>query len=157
MPNVPDYLVDLTRRAQAAVDAVDQARSEMREVLAARVERTRTDSERMADALAYGVIAAEEEAIVRWSRIQADWKDHVLSMHAHIRDQFAVRDAESLARRARYAETYAQATAALAAAAIQEAEYAILDAALARADAQQAAGPARPAGEVTTGEDGSTP
>lgn len=157
MPNVPDYLVDLTRRARAAVDAVDQARSEMREVLAARVERTRTDSERMADALAYGVIAAEEEAIVRWSRIQADWKDHVLSMRAHIRDQFAVRDAESLARRARYAETYTQATVALAAAAIQEAEYAILDAALARADAQLGAGPARPAGEVTTGEDGSTP
>jgi hypothetical protein len=153
VPSVPDYLADLARRAQDAIDAVEQAYREPRDVLAARAERTRTSSERMADGLAYGVIAAEQESIIRWSRIQADWKDHVLSMRAHIRDQFALRDAETLAKRAQYAEAYAQATAALAAAAIQEAAYAVLDAALARAEAKQ--GPARTApGSELPGEQG---
>jgi hypothetical protein len=157
LPNVPDYLVDLTRRAQAAVDAVEQAQGEPRDILVARVERTRTDAERMADALAYGVIAAEQEAIIRWSRIQADWKDHVLSMRAHIRDQFAMHDTDTLAKRAQYAETYAQATAALAAAAIQEAEYAVLDATLARADAQQGSDHTPPGHDTPTEQGGSAP
>jgi hypothetical protein len=136
MPDVPGHLTDLVRHAQAAVDAVEAARTETREQVASRVERTRTDAERMADALHCGVIAAEEESIVRWSKIQADWKDHVLSMRAHIRDRSSRRNFGTLAKRAAYAEQYAQATAELAAAALQEAEYAALDAALAHIDAR---------------------
>lgn len=156
MPSIPEYLADLSLRAQAAIAAVEQARSEPREELVSRVERARTDAERMADALAHGVIAAEQEASIRWSKVLAGWKDHVLSMRSHVRDQLAGRDAETLTKRAQYADAYAQATAALAAAAIQEAEYAVLDAALARADARRGPGRTPPDdGEVSEGR--STP
>ena len=134
MPSVPEYLADLARRAQQAVDAVEAAGAETREALVSRVERTRTDAERMADSLHAGAIAAEREAVSRWSRIQADWKDHVLSMRSHIRDHRAGRDVAGLAERAEYAERYAQAAVDLAAAAVRHAEYAVLDAALARSD-----------------------
>jgi hypothetical protein len=136
MPSASDYLADLARRARVAVDALEAARAETRDALVSRVERARTDAERMADALHAGVIAAEQEAVDRWSKIQADWKDHVLSMRTHVHDRRTVLDVKELAQRAEYAERYAELAAALAAAAVQEAEYAALDAALARADAR---------------------
>lgn len=140
MPGVPDYLADLERRARAAVEALDAAREETRDTLACRVERARTDAERMADALHPDVIAVEQEAVNRWSKIQADWKDHVLSMRTHVRDRQSTLDAAELAQRAAHAERYAELAAAFAAAAIQEAEHAALDAALTHADTRQ--GPA---------------
>ncbi|MBR7825650.1 CBS domain-containing protein [Actinospica sp. MGRD01-02] len=140
-PTASDYLAELARRARVAVEALEAARTETRDALASRVERARTDAERMADGLHSGVIAAEQEAVERWSKIQADWKDHVLSMRTHARDRRAARNAEELARRAEYAERYSALATALAAAAIQEAQYAALEAALARADARGDAWP----------------
>lgn len=140
-PTASDYLAELARRARVAVEALAAARAETRDALASRVERARTDAERMADALHSGVIAAEQEAVERWSKIQADWKDHVLSMRTHARDRQTARTAEELAHRAEYAERYSALATALAAAAIQEAQYAALEAALARADARGDAWP----------------
>jgi hypothetical protein len=134
MSRVPEPLADLARRAQAAVDAVDTAGDESRETLVSRIERTHTEAERLAVRLHPSVIAAEREATDRWARIQADWKDHVLSMRSHVHDQPSARDAGRTERRAAYAERYAEAAIAVAIAAVKEAEYAVLDATLARTD-----------------------
>jgi hypothetical protein len=138
VPSVPNYLVDLAQRARAAADAVEAARLDTREELAVRVVRARTDAERVAEELHSGALENEPEAAGRWKKVHTDWNDHVLSTRVRIRERRTAGPVENLAEHADDAERYARFSAALAAAAVQEAEFAALDAALARADAQRA-------------------
>ena len=135
MKRVSESLADLSRRAKSAEDSADAARAETRELLAARVAKARTEAERQAEQLHATAIAAEQDATDRWAQVQADWKNHVRTMRANIQDKQAARDTKRTDKRAAYAEDYAEAAVAMAVAAIEEAEYAVLEAALARADA----------------------
>jgi hypothetical protein len=136
MKRVSDSLADLSRRAKSAEDSADAARAETRELLADRVAKARSEAERQAEQLHATTIAAEQDATDRWAQVQADWKDHVRTMRAHVQDKQTARDAKRTDKRAAYAEDYAEAAVAMAIAAIEEAEYAVLDATLARADAE---------------------
>ena len=74
----------------------------------------------------------------RWHTATKNWNNHVQSLQ----NAFAVRQAErelhALVRNAELAENYAASAVEFALAAIDEAEYAVLDATLARADADDA-------------------
>ncbi|MBN9622487.1 MAG: hypothetical protein J0H06_05955, partial [Actinobacteria bacterium] len=64
--------------------------------------------------------------------------DHVADLRSKIEERKAERDAGHAARRAERAEDYAIEAVVFAAAAFDEAEYAVLDALLARVEADEA-------------------
>lgn len=139
MMRVSEALAGLAQRAKAAEDAAEAARLETRDQLVARVATARAEAEDLAGALRDTAISAEQEAVDQWAKVQQAWREHTAATRARIADRQAERDAGVLTSRARYAQDYALAATAMAMAAVQEAQYAALDAALARADAQTAA------------------
>jgi gas vesicle protein len=138
MARVSEQLAELSRRAKAAEDAADAARAETREKLAARVDQARTNAERRANELGDMSDALAQDASDRWSGIQGRWKDHVSAMRAQVQERQAERDAKRTERRAEAAEDDAAYAISFAISAVEEAEYTVLDATLARADADAA-------------------
>jgi gas vesicle protein len=142
MARLSEQLAELSRRAKAAEDAADAARAETREKLAARVDQARTNAERRANELGDTSDALAQDASDRWSEIQGRWRDHVSAMRVQVQERQVERDAKRAERRAEAAEddaAYAISFAiSFAISAVEEAEYAVLDATLARADADAA-------------------
>jgi hypothetical protein len=78
-----------------------------------------------------------------WNQVQTSWQEHVDSVREKLEERKAERDVKRLQSAADDAEEYAAATTDFAIAAIEEAEYATLDAVLARAEADEAADAAK--------------
>lgn len=81
--------------------------------------------------------SAEEhdEAADGWKAVKDNWHSHVQKVHESVADRQAAHDLHAAERDADPAEQYAVDVVAFALAALDEAEYAVLDAILARADA----------------------
>jgi hypothetical protein len=79
---------------------------------------------------------ARDEASKRWSEVRENWNEHIAKIRERIDADKAERDAKRMERRAQRAEDDATAVG-FALLAIQEAEYEVLDAALARAEADE--------------------
>ena len=78
---------------------------------------------------------AQAETATGWETMKDQWQAHVAQLHQRAGDKRAERDARKTELKAEAAEEYADDAIGFAIAAVQEAEYAVMDAMLARADA----------------------
>ena len=80
-----------------------------------------------------------DEAATGWEAMKDKWQSHVADLHHKAGDKKAEMDQAKAAMKADAAEDYAEDAVNFAIAAVQEAEYAVLDAVLARADSDSLA------------------
>lgn len=134
-----DKLYELAGKAKEAEAKLDAAKAEDHAALEAEVDAAKAAASAAAAALRSQEAAAEDSAASWWAGVQESWSDHVVGLRSKIDEKKAERSAEHAARRAERAEDYAIEAVAFAAAAFEEAEYAVLDALLARLEADEAA------------------
>jgi hypothetical protein len=135
-----DDLDRLSARAKQAEDHVAAAAAQARDQLEQTVHQAQDDAQRGAADLRSKNEQAGKAATAWADGMQRSWSDHV----AQARQRMETRKARFAADRAEGdaedAEDYASFSLDLAYSAIEEAEYAVLDAVLARKDADAAAG-----------------
>lgn len=134
-----DKLYELAAKAKEAEAKLDAAKAEDRVALEAEVDAAKAAASAAAAALRNQGEAAGDSAASWWAGVQESWSAHVADLRSKIDERKAERGAEHAARRAERAEDYAIEAVAFAAAAFEEAEYAVLDALLARLEAGEVA------------------
>jgi hypothetical protein len=130
-----DQLTEAVKQAEAEIRS---SASRNRDQLQARVEQARTGAEQRASQIQTKATQARGDAAAGWQSMKEKWQAHVSDLHDKAAGKKAELDQKKMARRADAADDYADDAVSFAIAAVQEAEYAVLDAALARADAQAA-------------------
>jgi hypothetical protein len=131
-----ELLTQLAHKAKEAEDAAAAARAKNHAALEARRKAIETSMDE-ADAK----LEAEEEHVVsKWSQMDSTLHKHLAekraSIKADIETQKAARDTKRAAKRADHAEEDALLAVGLALDAIETAEYEVIDAVLARAEAE---------------------
>lgn len=134
-----DDLMELAQRAKIAEDRVAAAKSQTRSDVQREVARVRDAAQQKADQLQAQTAKAAAGASQWWSDVQRTWSGHVAHIREDIGGKKAEMDAKVARRRADVAEDDAVMAVAFAEAALEEAEYAVLNATLARLDADAAA------------------
>ena len=133
-----ETLHELANKAEAASTRLDTAKAKDRDALTKDVEAARTAASDAAETLRTRSSDLQDSVGGWWTGIHESWSQHVTSVRFQIDEKKAERETEQTVRRAERAEDYAAATIALAEAAFREAEYAVLDAMLARMEADDA-------------------
>jgi hypothetical protein len=136
---VSDDLARLSVRAKQAEDRAAAAKAQARDQLHKAVQEARDSTQQTADKLRAESAGAADRADAWADDIQRSWDDHL----ARARERIDARKARHAADRAESdaedAESYAAYSIDLAYSAIEESEYAVLEAVLDRADADEAA------------------
>jgi hypothetical protein len=133
---VSDDLARLSVRAKQAEDRAAAAKAQARDQLQQAVQEARDSTQQTADKLRAESAAAADRA----DNIQRSWDDHLAQARERIDARKARHAADRAETDAEDADSYAAYSIDLAYSAIEEAEYAVLDAVLARQDADKAAG-----------------
>lgn len=131
--------MELAQRAKAAEDRVTAAKSQARSDVEREVARVRDAAQQKADRLQAQTAKAAAGASQWWNDVQRTWTGHVARVREDVEGKKAELDAKKARHRADVAEDDAVAAVAFAESALEEAEYAVLNAALARMDAEAAA------------------
>jgi hypothetical protein len=134
-----DALYRLAGQARTAEDNVQATVSRDRGELEAKVADARASADAHADRLKAKSKSAADDAEGNWREMQRGWNEHVARIRVNIEDKKAQRDVDKAERAAQRAEDDALDAVDFAAATLEEAEYAVLDAALARRDADELA------------------
>jgi uncharacterized membrane-anchored protein YhcB (DUF1043 family) len=134
-----DMLYDLAERAKVAEDRVSQAKTRSRDQLQAEVDNARETADAHAAQLQESASGAGEKMSQWWAEVQQNWQSHVAKVSSDIEGRKQEHDASRAARKADHAEDDAVAAVDFALAALEEAEYAVLDARLARMEADDLA------------------
>jgi hypothetical protein len=138
---VSDQLTKVSARAKQAEDracaANDKAASELRD----EVEMARESSQEHADKLRLRAESQSDAIGVWWGETQRAWNEHLEAAHRNADGKVRVIDLRLAQRNAHDAELNAAFAIDYAYAAIEEAEFAALDAARARAEADEMASP----------------
>lgn len=134
-----DGLKKLAERAKTAEDHAAAAKTQAREELQKTVTDVRTSAEAGAKKLEDQTRAAGQQVSDNWNDVQQSWSAHFAKARQSMDHRKAKFDASNAASDADWAEWNAQMTIDYAYSAIEEAEYAVLDAILARRDAEEAA------------------
>lgn len=132
-----DDLTRLTTRAKEAETRVAKVRGEARADLEQDVASARKSAQEQADKLRDSAEKGEAGISGRLSDVQRSWNEHISRVREDLEDKRAKHDVHVAQRRADDAEAYASFAADHAYSAVVEAEYAALDAVLARMDADQ--------------------
>jgi hypothetical protein len=132
-----DDLKKLADRAKAAEDHAAVAKTQAR----AELQKTVADVRASAGAMKFQTQtqAAAQQVSDSWNDVQRSWTAHIDKARRGMDHGKAKFDASNAASEADWAEWNAQLTIDHAYSAIEEAEYAVLDAILARRDADEAA------------------
>jgi hypothetical protein len=140
----PDQHIDkLTDRANEAAARVHASASTTKEKLEARVSEARAAAEQTTQELQAKAAGSRDDASQRWTAIRQSWHDHIAEIQSKVDTQKQELDVDRAKRRAARAEDDALAAVDFACLAIEHAEWAVLDAMLARAEADElAASPA---------------
>jgi hypothetical protein len=125
----------LTEKVNEAQAQIKGTMSKGRDELRAQVEQAQAIAEQQADEMRANNTQGMEEAATNWQAMQDKWHSHIAQLHQRAADKKAERDVHRAELKAEEAEGYAQDAIGFAIVAAQEAEYAVLDAALARSDA----------------------
>jgi hypothetical protein len=133
-----DDLTKLAQRAKVAEDRVAAAKSQARSDVEREAARVRDAAQKKADQLQTQTATAAAGASQRWSDVQRTWSGHVARIREDVEGKKAEMDAKKVRHRADAAEDDAVVAVAYAEAALEEAEYAVLNATLARMDADAA-------------------
>jgi uncharacterized protein YgiM (DUF1202 family) len=130
---------DLAERTKQASERVRAAAGATKEKLQSQVLTARTSIEKTNRQFEEKAAGARDEASKRWAAARQRWNDHTAEIKRRADTQKAEHDLHRAERRAEWAEDDALAAIDFAYYAVQEAEYEVLDAALARAEANDMA------------------
>ena len=139
MDNSTKRIDDLAQRAEQAKERVHASSSATKERLEEQVSAARASADEKGRRLEAQAAGAGDEAAQRWGEIRRSWNDHVAGMRRKAADDKAGFDARRAQLRAELAEEDAVAATEFAILAVEEAEYAVLDSLLARAEADDMA------------------
>jgi hypothetical protein len=103
------------------------------------VKRARESAQAQADSLRKSAEASQGKISAWWDSVQRSWNDHLTGVRKDIDEKRASHDLKMAQRTADGAEADAEFAVDYALAAIEEAEYAVLDATLARMEADELA------------------
>jgi DNA primase large subunit len=132
-----DDLTRLATRAKEAETRVAGVREEARADLEQDVASARESAQEQADKLRHATEKSKAGISGRLSDVQRSWNEHISRVREDLEDKRAKHDVQVAQRRADDAEAYASFATDLAYSAVVEAEYAALDAVLARMDADE--------------------
>lgn len=132
-------LARLADRVSAAEDALQASKDKGRDELRAQADAARAAVTQSAADMKREAAAAKDAAGTRWTGFHDFWDEHVAKAHADVAHQRVVSDADHAEHRAECAETDARLAVQLAHAAVEDAEYSLLESALARMEADDAA------------------
>jgi len=135
-----DQLYKLAARTQELEDRAAAMKNKAKGDLEQDVKQARESAQARADGLSKSAAASQGKISSRWDNTQRAWNDHVNHIRADIDEKRAAHDLKMAQRVADGAEADADFAVDYAIAAIEEAEYAVLDATLARMQADELAG-----------------
>jgi hypothetical protein len=138
-----DDLRKLSDRAKTAEDHAAAAKNQAGAELERSVTNVRNSAEAEAKKLQAKTQAAGQRASDSWGDVQTSWNAHLAKARRNVDQRKADFKASDAGDRADWAEWNAELTIDYAYSAIEEAEYAVLDAILARREAEEAAVAAR--------------
>jgi chromosome segregation ATPase len=139
MQTLSESLAELSAKAKAAEDAAAAARKEGREKLEARVADLRSSAERRQEQLEQAATEVKESAKSRWNELRSAVKAHNERVASDLEALKQASDEKWAQRRAEWAEQDATAAIGYAVFAIEQAEYAVLGAIIARDEADSTA------------------
>jgi hypothetical protein len=134
-----DQLSRLSARVKELEDRAAAAQQKAHTDLEHDVEKAKQASKANAAALRESVDSEAAEVSAWWTDIGRSWDDHVTTMRKHIDQKKTEHDLNAAKRYAEDANAYASYLIDYCYAAVEEAEYAVLDAALAEMDYEQLA------------------
>jgi hypothetical protein len=134
-----DQLSDLVRRAQQVEDRVAAANAKTKADLEADVKDARESAQEQADVLRTKAQTGKGKLSAWWDRLQSSWHDHVAAVRKGAEDRRVAHDWKAAERAAENADEDAAFAIEYAYAAIEEAQYAVLDADLAHREADELA------------------
>jgi len=139
MKTLSESLAELSAKAKAAEDAAAAAREEGREKREARLADLRSSAKRRQAQLEQAATEVKEGATSRWNEFRSAVKAHNERVTSDLDARKQASDEKRAQRRAEWAEQDASAAIGFAVFAIEQAEYAVLDAIIARDEADSAA------------------
>ena len=134
-----DQLSRLAARAKELEDRAAAAKQKAKGDLQQEVKTAREASQAHADALAKKMDDGDAHVSAWWDGVGRSWNDHVATVRRSIDDRRAAHDLKSAQRAAADADDDASYAVDYAYAAVEEAEYAVLDATLAHLEADELA------------------
>jgi hypothetical protein len=137
--SLSDQLSKLAARTKALEDRAAAARQERRADLQHDVEAARATSDANAVALGKSLDAAEADVSAWWTDMGRSWDEHIARVHERVETKKEQHDLQAAQREAEEATEYASYLIDYTYAAVEEAEYAVLDATLAQAAADELA------------------
>jgi hypothetical protein len=132
-----DDLTKLAARAKEAEDRTAAARDKARADLEREVSAARASAQEQAEKLRQGVEEGKESVSGFGKDLQRSWDEHIAKIREDMESKKAKHDVHMAQMRADDAEAYASYSIDFAYSAVVEAEYAALDAVLARKDADE--------------------
>jgi hypothetical protein len=139
-----DQLSQLSTRTKALEDRATAARKEARADLQHDVEAARKASNANAEALGKELDTAQAEVSAWWTDMGRSWDEHIAKMRERVEEKKEQHDLKSAQRDAEEATEYASYLIDYTLAAVEEAEYAVLDATLAQMKADELAAAGQP-------------
>ncbi len=143
MKPLSDQLMDLAERTKKVEDTASATREKNRAALQRTRDELKSDVDEGAKILVDMSHQADDSVSAWWDSVKSNVDSRFASMDAKLAARQAERDANRAARRADEAEEDAAGLIAFAAYAVEASEYAAIDAALARAEADELAGAAQ--------------
>jgi hypothetical protein len=138
--SVSEKFAKLKDQVDQAEDNVKAAAAQNKADLEAKVNDARKSADDRAAVLRAKTQETSDDAKAHWSEVQSDWDRHIQRIRQHIDEKKAEHDVKAAERDADWAEADALDAIDFASAAIQEAWDAVLDAALARMEADALVG-----------------
>ena len=135
-----DQLTKLAQRAKEAEEHAAAARDKTKADVENDREMAPATAQAQADRLHESADANRARISAWWHDVQRSWSQHVAAVKEDLTDRRAEHDLDRANKRAENAEGDAAFAIDYAVAAIDEAEYAVLDASLARMEANELAG-----------------
>ena len=125
------------RAGEAEADA-KALKAENKAALEQKVDAAQASAKQASDDLKASAKQTQDEMTQWWGQVQEDWKSHIAKIRKQNEHDKAHMKADQAELRAEIAEDNAAAAVDFAYAAIEEAEYQVLNAAMRRADAEDA-------------------
>jgi len=132
-----DQLTKLAVRAKALEDHAAAAKQKTKSDLEQDVKQARESAQAQAEALRKSGEASKGQVSAWWDNLQRSWNDHLKAVRTGIDDRKAAHDLKSAQRAAERADDDAAFAIDYAFAAIEEAEFGVLDAELAHMEADE--------------------
>jgi hypothetical protein len=128
----------LSDRASVAEADAQALKAKNKAALQQKVDAAQASAKQASDDLKASAEESQDEITQWWGQVQENWKSHIARVRKNADQDKAHMKADVAERRAELAEDNAAAAVDFAYAALEEAEYQVLNAAMTRADAEEA-------------------